>query len=136
IAGGAGREGLVVVDRVEVARGARVLDDLGAREALDERLLAGRPDLELAGAQPGVAAHDSTAFSVTMPTLVAVTTSSPRSSRSSVIVSLKRSLPPRLPSFSQVRPARVEARRRIPGRIGWWYSKRCSPCSRRAELPL
>jgi len=73
----------------------------------------------LVGRDPPLAMRVSLVL-LMIATLVAVTASSPRSSRSSVIVSLKRSLPPRLPSFSQVRPGRLVAVRRMPGRIGWW----------------
>jgi hypothetical protein len=79
-------------------------------------------------------AQPSTALPVTIPTLVSVTTSSPLSSRYSVMISLKRISPPRRPSFSQLLPGCELARSTTPGRSGWWYSKRCSPWSTRVRL--
>src|SRR5690606_37973630 len=129
VTGGLHRETLVGVHRVEVARRSRVLDDLRPGQAADEHQLPG-----LAPRHGRHAAPPTFAEVVTV-TIVAVTTSSPRWSRYSVILSVKVSVPPRRPSLRQVLPGRSTALSTSPWRTGRWYSYRCSACRPRPAPP-
>src|SRR5579884_1559619 len=121
IAGHLGGEDLIAVQWVVVARGAGVLDDLGAAQVVHHHLLVLVAHRQALARQ----CHQDpspTGRSVRTPTLRAVTTSSPFWSRYSVIDSLKTSLPARRPSFSHLSPGRVVAVSTSPGRRLRWYS--------------
>src|SRR6185437_757607 len=131
VAGDLRRVDLIRVQRVVIARYARVLHDLGARQVLRHTLAVGVADLERRRLQchcDNSSQPWSTGRSVVTPTPRAVTTSSPFWSRYSVTRSRKVSLPARLLCFSQVLPGLVSAVSTSPGRSGRWYSKCCSAC--------
>src|SRR5437763_1053074 len=118
------RELLVVMDRVEVARGARVAHEVRPAEVLHHdgrELLAFRHVLEVARH-----AH-CTAPSVWMRVLRLYAATSPRWLVNSVSVMTKSIFPPRLPSFSKTSFVRPRAIKTSPGRIGRRYSNSCSP---------
>src|SRR5690606_3146648 len=123
------RVDLVAVQRVVVARGARIHDELGSGKVLHDAFAVRVADLERAGLE----CHESissqplsTGRSVVTLTPRAVTTSSPFWSRYSVTRSRNMSLPARLLSFSQVLPGFVSTVSTSPGRTWRWNSKCCS----------
>src|SRR5215213_7251798 len=127
VAGDLGGEDLVGVQRVVVTGGPGVLHDLGAGQVVGDDLGGRVADLHVGLLQ----AHRcppqaSTTRSVRTPTPRAVMTSSPFWSRYSVMVSLKTSLPERLPSFSHVLPGLTVPVSTSPGRMWRWYVKCCS----------
>src|ERR1700751_5291159 len=113
------------MQRIVVARGARVLHDLGALEVVDDAGGVGLANLQVRGFE----GHDdqascfwSTGRSVRTPTPRAVITSSPFWSRYSVTDSEKTSFPELHPSQSQVLPGLVMAVSTSPGLMCRWYS--------------
>ena len=115
-----GREHLVGVQRVVVARGARVLDDLGAGQVLDDHGLVHVADRECSARSGGLTSTPSGPCARRRTR--ATTTSSPSSSRYSVIASRNCRRPPRRPCFSQLSPVRAVIVSTSPGRTGRWYS--------------
>ena len=115
VAGDLAGEHLVAVQRVVVARRARVHHDLGAGEIVDEQEL-----LRVAHVQGrGADAHFGP--SVSTATVRAVTTTSSCSSRYSVMSSVNFNVPER-PCFSHCSPVRPRACSTSPTTSGRWYS--------------
>ena len=100
-------------------RSADIAVALGVLEHLDDDLGARVAHLQLRCLETHFC---STTFSVRTPTPRAVTTSSPSRVRYSMVVSLNCNLPPRRPSFSQVRVGSTTAVSTSPARSGRWYS--------------